>query len=58
MRIQTRFTLLLITLGLIGVASLLVLPVETLGPEAPPLPTGLIRALSLIQPLLLTIGAG
>jgi hypothetical protein len=58
MRIQTRFTLLLIALGLIGVAFLLVLPVEMLGPVAPPLPTGLIRALSLIQPLLLTIGAG
>ena len=52
-----RFTALFLALGFLGVASLLTLPVERLVSEPPPVPAWILRALSLVQPLFLTIAA-
>jgi membrane protease YdiL (CAAX protease family) len=52
-----RLTLVLIGLGLLGVASLLALPLEQIVPGPVPFSPGVLRALALVQPCLLVIAA-
>lgn len=54
---RRRLGLTLIGLGLVGVASLALLPVERLMSEPLPLPAGLLRLLSLLNPALLVVAA-
>ncbi len=54
---RTRLGVALAGLGLAGVASLALLPVERLAPGPLPLSVGALRLLSLINPALLVVGA-
>jgi hypothetical protein len=58
MRPLAPFLFLLIGIGLTGVASLLAMPVEYLATRPLPVSVAMLRALLLVQPAMLTIGAG